>query len=67
MISQRAKTRVPAETDERVIELIPENARISYGDTLLNAAAVGGSYKDTLASVTLHESKELLKTNRQKD
>ncbi|MDE6944836.1 MAG: M56 family metallopeptidase [Lachnospiraceae bacterium] len=47
--------------DERVVELIPENARISYGDTLLNAAAVGGSYKDTLASVTLHESKELLK------
>ncbi len=47
--------------DERVIKLIPENARISYGDALLNAAAVGGSYKDTLASVTLHESKELLK------
>ena len=47
--------------DERVIKALSETARKSYGDTLLNAAGAGGSYKDTLASVTLHESKELLK------
>lgn len=47
--------------DERVIKALSETARKSYGDTLLNAAGTGGSYKDTLASVTLHESKELLK------
>ncbi len=47
--------------DERVIKTLTEAARKSYGDTLLNAVGAGGSYKDTLASVTLHESKELLK------
>lgn len=47
--------------DERVIKALSETARKSYGDTLLNAAGAGGSYKDTLTSVTLHESKELLK------
>lgn len=47
--------------DECVLKSLPENARRAYGDTLLNAAGSGGSYKDTLASVTLHESKELLK------
>lgn len=47
--------------DERVIGSLPANARKSYGDTLLNAVGTGGSYKDTLASVTLNESKELLK------
>lgn len=47
--------------DERVIDSIPEDARKSYGTTLVNAVGAGGSYKDTLASVTLNESKELLK------
>lgn len=47
--------------DERVIASIPEAARRSYGTTLVNAVDGDGSYKDTLASVTLNESKELLK------
>lgn len=47
--------------DERVIDSIPEDARKSYGTTLVNAVGTGGSYKDALASVTLNESKELLK------
>lgn len=47
--------------DERVIRSLSEKARKSYGDTLLNAIGIGGSYKDALASVTLKESKELLK------
>ncbi len=47
--------------DERVISILPENTRIVYGDTLLHAIGVGGSYKDTLSCVTLYESKKLLK------
>ena len=47
--------------DERVIASFPEHSRKSYGDTLLHAISTGGSYKDAIASVTLNESKELLK------
>lgn len=47
--------------DERVIASLSENARKSYGDTLINAIGIGGAYKDSLASVTLNESKKLLK------
>ena len=47
--------------DERVIATLSDNARKFYGTTLVNAVGAGGSYKDTLSSVTLHESKELLK------
>lgn len=47
--------------DERVIESLPEADRQAYGDTLVSAAGAGGSYRDALASVTLNESKELLK------
>ncbi len=47
--------------DERVISTFTEKSRKSYGDTLLHAISEGGSYKDALASITLHESKELLK------
>lgn len=47
--------------DERVIAPFPEHSRKLYGDTLIHAISTGGSYKDALASVTLNESKELLK------
>ena len=47
--------------DEGVIASFPEHSRKSYGDTLLHAISTGGSYKDAIASVTLNESKELLK------
>lgn len=47
--------------DERVILTFPDNLRKSYGDTLLNAIGTGGTYRDAAASVTLHESKELIK------
>lgn len=47
--------------DETVIRKLDEQGRRAYGDTLLNAIRIGGNYKDSLASVTLNESKELLK------
>lgn len=47
--------------DETVIKVLDPQGRRAYGDTLLNAIGVGGSYKDTLASVTLNENRELLK------
>jgi len=46
--------------DEAVIRKLDTNGQRGYGDTLLNALGIGGSYKDSLASVTLTESKELL-------
>lgn len=47
--------------DEAVIKTLGKEEQRAYGDTLLNAIRAGGSYKDSLASVTLNESKELLK------
>ncbi|MDE6714242.1 MAG: M56 family metallopeptidase [Lachnospiraceae bacterium] len=47
--------------DEAVIRKLDTQGRRTYGDTLLNAIGLGGSYKDSLASLTLYESKELLK------
>lgn len=47
--------------DEAVMQKLDPQERLSYGDTLLNAAGRGGSYKDPLVSITLYESKELLK------
>lgn len=47
--------------DETVIKALNLQERRAYGDTLLNALGMGGNYKDSLASVTLNESKELLK------
>lgn len=47
--------------DEAVIKFLNIQERRAYGDTLLNAMSMGGKYKDSLASVTLSESTELLK------
>lgn len=47
--------------DEAVIKMRDAGGRRAYGDTLLNAMGMGGNYKDSLASITLNESKELLK------
>ena len=47
--------------DEAVIRKLDAQGRRAYGDTLLNAIGLGGSYKDSLVSLTLNESKELLK------
>lgn len=47
--------------DEEMIRSLNEKERRKYGDTLLHAIALGGKYKDTISSVTLNESKELLK------
>ncbi len=47
--------------DEAVIRKLDPQGRRAYGDTLLNAIGLGGSYKDSLVSLTLNESKELLK------
>lgn len=47
--------------DEGVISKLDVKKQRAYGDTLLNATATGGDYRDSLASMTLSESKELLK------
>lgn len=47
--------------DEAVIRKLDAQGRRAYGDTLLNVIGLGGSYKDSLASLTLNESRELLK------
>lgn len=47
--------------DEAVIRKLDKNGQRAYGDTLLNAVEIGGNYKNSLASVTLNESAELLK------
>ena len=47
--------------DEAVIRKLDAAGQHGYGDTLINAISVGGHYKNSLASVTLNESKELLK------
>lgn len=45
--------------DETIIKKLNADEIRFYGDTLLNA--VGGSYKNSVASITLNESKKLLK------
>lgn len=47
--------------DEAVISKLDIRKQRAYGDTLINAIAAGGGYNNSLASVTLGESKELLK------
>ena len=47
--------------DEAVIKSMDVGKQRAYGDTLLNAMRTGGNYKDSVASVTLNEGKELLK------
>lgn len=47
--------------DEAVIKVLDAHARRAYGDTLINAMGADGNYKNSLASVTLNESKERLK------
>lgn len=48
--------------DEAVIMNLDYSQKRAYGDNLLNAMGVlGGNYKNFLASVTLNDSKELLK------
>lgn len=47
--------------DEAVIKSMGEREQRAYGDTLLNALDMGGSYKSSVASITLNESTELLK------
>lgn len=46
--------------DEAIIAKDSNNAQ-EYGKTLLDAMAKSGNYKETLASVTLSENKEILK------
>lgn len=47
--------------DEAIIRGLDPHGRRAYGDTLLNAMGTGGNYENSLASVTLNESKDLLK------
>ena len=47
--------------DEAIIRHLNETAMRDYGNTLLGAVRPKGNYKNSLASVTLNESRELLK------
>ncbi|MCM1268353.1 MAG: M56 family metallopeptidase [Bacteroidales bacterium] len=47
--------------DEAVIRGLDAQGRRAYGDTLFNAIGRGGNYRDAFVSLTLHESRELLK------
>lgn len=47
--------------DEAIIKTMDKGEKKAYGDTLLNAISITGKYKNSLASVTLSESTELLK------
>lgn len=47
--------------DEAIIRGLDPHGRRAYGDTLLNAMGAGGNYENSLASVTLSESKGLLR------
>lgn len=47
--------------DEAVIRRMDAQGRRAYGDTLLDAVAIGGGYLRPPAAATLHESKNLLK------
>lgn len=47
--------------DEEVIKSLDEAGWHKYGDVLLNTAAVGVNYKESIAAVTLNEGKKQLK------
>lgn len=47
--------------DEAVMRRLHTTDYKSYGDTLLNTFGNGGTYKSSISSITLNESKELLK------
>lgn len=47
--------------DEAVIKRLNYQEIRAYGNTLMNAMSLGGSYRDSLASLTLNESKKLLR------
>ncbi len=47
--------------DEAIIKMFDKEKQRAYGDTLLSAIGIGGTYNDSLASVTLNENAELLK------
>lgn len=47
--------------DEAIIAKLDESRKEEYGKTLLDAMVNAGTYKESLASVTLNESKEMLK------
>lgn len=47
--------------DEAIISKLDYNSVQEYGRTLLDAMVKAGNYKESLASVTLNENKELLK------
>lgn len=47
--------------DEAVLLLLSPGERRMYGDTLLHALEAGGTYQNSVVSVTLSESAELLK------
>lgn len=60
MISREINQACELSCDETVISKLDLKEKRAYGDTLLNAIKTGGNYKNSIASVTLYESKSLL-------
>lgn len=61
VMSQEVGRTCELSCDEAVIKTLDSPARRAYGDTLINAMETKGSYKNSVASITLNESKERLK------
>lgn len=47
--------------DETIISTLEAKERAAYGDTLLNAIGIGGSFHNSIASMTLYENKKMIK------
>ncbi len=47
--------------DEGVLACLPHDEYLAYGDTLLHSVVKSGSYKESYASVSLHENARTLK------
>lgn len=60
LISNEINRACELSCDEVIISNLDPKERRGYGDTLLNAIKTGGDYKNSVASVTLWESKKIL-------
>ena len=47
--------------DETIISTLEAKEQAAYGDTLLNAIGIGGSFHNSIASMTLYENKKMIK------
>lgn len=60
LMSHKIEQACELSCDEAIIKGLHPQERLAYGDTLMNAMANGGAYKNKISSVTLTESREQL-------